>query len=158
MKKVYQTIVDKHKGNCMQAAVASLFEVSLEEIPNYIEIGRGWFSTMQETYKERGYSLCPFNPHRDIKLTKELLKIDGGINGYWYASVVSKFYGEDVTHAVIINKNMKVVHDPNPNNKTTKYSLKDIISIDMCKGNWHITIEGKIEIIDEKTIEVEDET
>ena len=155
MKKVYQTIVDRGHGNCMQAVVASLFNLELEEVPNYIELGSRWFLTMRETYNEKGYSLCPFNPKGDIEFTKRLLKIDGGVNGYWYASVESKFFGKEVTHAVVIDKNMNVIHDPNPNNIDVIYYPEDIIEIDMCKDNWHITPEGKIELIDEKVIEIE---
>ena len=38
MTKAYQTIIDKSHGNCMQAAVASLFDKKLEEVPNFIEM------------------------------------------------------------------------------------------------------------------------
>ena len=149
MKKVYQSRIERKHGTCMQAAIASLFEMFIEDVPNFIELGEEWFYTMRNFYKERGYSLCCFNPKERMELTKQVLEIDGGINGYWYASVASINLGPDVTHAVIIDKNMNVVHDPNPNNYGHIYSPEDIISIDMCKDGWYIDVEGKIIIEDE---------
>ncbi len=37
MKPVFQTIFDAVKGNCLQASLASALEVSLDEVPNFME-------------------------------------------------------------------------------------------------------------------------
>ena len=37
MIKVFQAVIDKDKGDCMRAAVASLFELGLFEVPNFID-------------------------------------------------------------------------------------------------------------------------
>lgn len=37
MIKVYQTMVDRGHGNCMQAVIASLLEKPLEEVPRFLE-------------------------------------------------------------------------------------------------------------------------
>lgn len=134
----------------MQAAVASLFEMFLEDVPNFIELGDEWYSSMRNFYKERGYNHGHFNPQGRIDLTKEILKADEGVNGYWYAVVPSINLGPECTHAVIIDKDMNVVHDPNPNNYGHVYSPKDIIQFDTCKDNWHIDLEGKLIIEDDK--------
>jgi hypothetical protein len=55
MIKVYQTIVDKHHGNCMQAAIASLLELSLEEVPNFNILGHEWFNTFYKFLLKYGY-------------------------------------------------------------------------------------------------------
>ena len=148
MTPVYQTIIDKGHGNCMQAAIASLFDEKLENVPNFIEMGDDWFYNLRKFYKEKGYPHGCFSPIKDIELTKKVLEYDGGINGYWYASVPSINLGEGSTHAVIIDKEMNVVHDPNPNNFGHIYKPEDILSIDVCKDNWHISVEGKL-IIEE---------
>jgi len=36
MKKVFQTRVSKENGNCAQAVIASLFELRLEEVPDFV--------------------------------------------------------------------------------------------------------------------------
>lgn len=144
MKKVYQSRIEKKHGTCMQAAIASLFEMFIEDVPNFIELGEEWFSSIRNFYKERGYSHCCFNPRKEIEITKQVLEIDGGVNGYWFASVLSVNLGPDTTHAVIIDKDMNVVHDPNPNNYGHVYKPEDILSIDVCKDNWHIDINGNI--------------
>lgn len=144
MKKVFQSRIEKVHGTCMQAAIASLFELFLEDVPNFIELGNEWFYTMSDFYEKRGYSHCCFNPQGRIELTKQVLEIDGGVNGYWYASVPSINLGNGVTHAVIIDKNMNVVHDPNPNNYGHVYKPEDIITIDCCRDGWHIDVNGRI--------------
>lgn len=35
MKPVYQTIIDPRKGNCYSAALASILELPLEDVPNF---------------------------------------------------------------------------------------------------------------------------
>lgn len=137
MIKIYQTIVDKGHGNCMQAAIASLFEVPLESVPNFIEFKDKWFLSFYNYVQERGYSydgcLYNYNRYRIInkregnptaKLRNKLYKIKNeiGVNGYFFASVYSpKYYNVNdkppTTHAVIIDKNYNIVHDVNPENK-----------------------------------------
>lgn len=146
MKKVYQSRIEKKHGTCMQAAIASLFEMFIEDVPNFIEMGDEWFYNLRKFYKEKGYSHCCFSPINNIELTKKVLEHDGGINGYWYASVNSICLGDGVTHAVIIDKNLNVVHDPNPNNYGHIYKSTDILSIDVCKDNWHIDVNGNLVI------------
>lgn len=137
MYKIYQTIVDRHHGNCMQAAIASLFELPLNKVPNFIELGDQWFMIMYNFIKEQGYeftgTLYNYNRFRIINNKKGVktanlktifykLKRMEGVNGYFFASVYSpKYYNpnEDpaTTHAVIIDKNLNIVHDVNPENK-----------------------------------------
>lgn len=144
MKRVFQSRIEKKHGTCMQAAIASLFELFIDDVPNFIELEGRWFHIMSDFYKERGYELCCYNPQGNMELTKQVLEVDGGINGYWYASVVSINLGPETTHAVIIDKDMIVVHDPNPNNFGHVYSPEDILSIDVCSDNWYIDVNGTL--------------
>ena len=128
MKKVYQTIVHKEHGNCMQAVVASLFELELDQVPNFIELGDKWFSEYMDFFKERGYDVCYIHRNRNHDTTQSLIniaKFDGGINGYFDATVKSQTL-EGVTHAVVINSDLNIVHDPNPNERALKLTPDDI--------------------------------
>lgn len=116
MKKVYQTIIDKDHGNCMQAVVATLLGLELEEVPNFIEFEKDWHKVWFNFWKERGFEDWPTQIRRSRRGTKELINIahfDKGINGYFYASVKSKLF-EGVQHTVIVDMNLNIVHDPNP--------------------------------------------
>jgi hypothetical protein len=153
MTPVYQTIIDPINGNCMQAAVATLFDMKLEEVPHFLTFGDKWFSEFYQFIKDSGYGyygifynknynrLC--NPksecfekrhnYRPNMLTLNNLIKYGGVNGYFYAGVLSPKYFDltenfNKSHAVIIDLNCNVVHDPNPDYKTIlKYPLADLL-------------------------------
>ena len=57
MKKVYQTIVDKGLGNCMQAVIASLLDLELIEVPNFITFGRKWYAAFNLFLESRNLKL-----------------------------------------------------------------------------------------------------
>lgn len=138
MKKVYQTIVDSNNGNCMQAVIASLLEKELDEVPhfleNYYKRENGGDVEDHEIHDiiylwKHGYRhLICFTKHslRGSKLTMtEVAKLDGGMDGYFYACVPSQTF-KDITHAVIVNTNLEVVHDPNPNQLAFNCKPEDI--------------------------------
>jgi hypothetical protein len=134
MIRVYQTIVDKGTGNCMQAAIASLLNLQLNDVPNFKELGYDWFSALNNLLNELGYEyegcLYNYNAFRIINERKNVESADlrtrfnkikemEGVDGYFYASVYSpKYYNVNdnppITHAVIINKSLDIVHDVNP--------------------------------------------
>lgn len=126
MKKVYQTIVDKGHGNCMQAAVASLFDLELEEVPNFIELEEGNGGVLQFMYK-RGFDACYINRyrHESTEFLRKVAKFDGGVNGYLYATVPSQTF-TDVHHAVIVDLDLNIIHDPNPNQLAMKLTPDDV--------------------------------
>jgi hypothetical protein len=138
MNKVYQTIIGSNKsevrGNCMQAAIASLFEMELNDVPNFIEYDSNWFDEMYKFLQENGYEYngTLYNYKKFQLESDEPLDVDAdewnkklerikdmdGIDGLFFASVLSpKYYvKEDLphcTHAVIIDKNFNIVHDVN---------------------------------------------
>lgn len=139
MTPVFQTIVDKDHGNCMQAAMASLFDLPLDAVPHFLECGDQWFSVMNEFIKSRGFEynfmlhnkryITLYSPtfecfkkpkwHKKSIITPKRLYKEPGVNGYFYAGVLSpnNFDFKDKiihTHAVIIDRDYNVVHDPNP--------------------------------------------
>ena len=130
MKKVYQTIVDRECGNCMQATIASLFELTLEEVPNFIELGDEWHWRMMEFFKEKGYTdICTIykNRHTTEQL-RNIAKFDGGVNGYHYAVVNSKIF-EGGTHALVVDSDLNIVHDVNPSETYLSCTPEDVIAV-----------------------------
>jgi hypothetical protein len=86
------------------------------------------------------YEGCLCNPHYYFRKLNDPpddrfpeLKEMEGVNGYFYAIVLSpKYYKEGEiplpTHAVVIDKHCNIVHDPNLNYKNLdKYPLSDEI-------------------------------
>jgi len=108
MIPINQTIVNKTKGNCIQAAVASMFELDMTQVPNFVLFGKGYWNILYYFIWGLGYKIgC-----RDIKffpLSRKYL-----VNGCIMASVKSKTY-KGVTHAILVNSVGRVIHDPNPN-------------------------------------------
>jgi hypothetical protein len=137
MKKVFQTVVDRGKGNCMQAALASLFDLELEQVPNFADYGLTdgkWFHPFWDFILSQGYEYSGtlynvkdslvrgniewYEKVKDTDRFSELKDLDG-INGLFYAAVYSpKFFDANdktpATHAVLIDKEFNIVHDPNP--------------------------------------------
>lgn len=117
MRKVYQTVVDNVRGNCMQAAIASILDLELSQVPNIILFDHDngqWFRVLVWFFdimgwKHKGYYHFHYDGEDpDLSQCEEY-----SIDGLFYASVKSKKYPEG-THAVVIDSNGVVVHDPNP--------------------------------------------
>lgn len=56
MKPVDQTIFGAKKGNCMSACVATLLELSIDEVPNFMENSEEWAKLLHEFLYPKG--LC----------------------------------------------------------------------------------------------------
>lgn len=119
MRPVNQTIVDKGKGTCMQAVLASLFETELESTINPMDfVETGWhipFMDWVESNTKYQYGGV-INAHDEKELTYEALQSLFAVKGHFYAVVPSKNF-EGVTHAVIIDRRGVIVHDPDPSKK-----------------------------------------
>lgn len=143
MIKIDQTIVGINKGTCMQAVIASLYELTIEEVPTFLDDSKGnWavqlckFMMLQHPkkilplWRDKGSLL-----NNKILDTKDLIDYthnDGGVNGYFFASVKSPTFStpeKPIYHAVIVNKCLEIVHDPNPNKKALKLKPEDIRDI-----------------------------
>lgn len=118
MIKVDQTIVCKDKGNCTQATLASLFELPLDDVINIAELpDLDWFTPFTKWIKSIGYDYYGvINAHSNTVETFKALRSVYAVDGYFYAVVPSKTF-ENVTHAVIMDREGNIVHDPNPNKK-----------------------------------------
>lgn len=136
MVKVNQSLVDGEKGDCFRAALASLFETDVEETINiidFVESERGWAIPFMEWVESIGYEYEYFvSPSEDSSLTYSELKNYQSVGGFFIASVESRNY-EGGFHAVIIDTNGVVVHDPEP--------LKKWLGCDVVEGGlvgWYV--------------------
>lgn len=137
MIKITQTIVGREKGTCMQAAVASLYELPLDKVPLFEGKEQNWavelFNFMKSQHPEGKLPLWKERSTTEQMLT--LVREDKGINGYFFAIVPSQTF-EGVTHAVVVDENLKVVHDPNPNRLAEKLTPDDILDVVLPNTSW----------------------
>ena len=111
MKLIDQTIVDPLKGNCHAACIASLFDLDLDQVPNLIKFtDNTWYSVYWYFCRALGYELVYIDAKRAPRPMKEYPSIDG----YYIASIASKTF-PDKSHAIIVDGDGNVIHDPNPN-------------------------------------------
>ena len=109
MKPVMQTIMDNKKGDCFRACVASIFELPIEEVPNFVDVPtdskHGWWPAVIQFFVERGYYPLPF-------------EIGDFTSGGWalpegYQIISGESPRGNWDHAVVA-KDGKIVHDPHP--------------------------------------------
>lgn len=118
MKAVFQTTVEQGDGDCMRAVVASLLDMTIEQVPHFIRFGEKWLDMYLGFLELCGWEYVGNNSPGGV-----FPQIDGSINGYFYAVVPSSLY-PDGTHAVVMDLNGIIVHDPNPNKHYLGKSLK----------------------------------
>lgn len=164
MKKIYQTIFGIPNGNCMQAGIASLIGLDLNEVPNFIEFGNDWFCEIEGFLDNKGYQFvekCPFlyNPNycyfsnptsscfdKDFRCDKnysfDTIDKYEGVDGLFVASVLSPklFTFENFAqHMVVVNKNFDIVHDPNKEYaEIIEYPISKLIGFNGLTDIWNI--------------------
>ena len=92
-----------------------------------------YFNRREKGYLLQSGVLCP--------TIEEVALFDGGINGYFYASVDSQTF-ENGSHAVIVDTRLNIVHDPNPNGLALKLKPEDVQGI-ITVRDWHINFDGE---------------
>lgn len=106
MKPVYQTLFKggsaplEEQGNCLQACLASLFELELEEVPHFVGLygsDDGWIQPCLDWLAQRGlgFLTIPYDDTWD----------------YYGYSLISGHTPEGARH-VMVSYNGKIVHDP----------------------------------------------
>lgn len=126
MIPIFQTIIDQGIGNCWSACMASILEIGIDDIPNFVKeatekqtsaecLAKNWL-------RERGVFLLCVPLHRGEEWI-DVIDFYHLENAYCILSVPSqKFSGG--SHAVIGQFQrcptegtvLNIVHDPNPNN------------------------------------------
>lgn len=126
MRRVHQTITEKGKGNCVRATIASLMNKSIDEVPEFPVDDKQSIAVMDYFFKE-GYE--PTWIYKSQYNTMEMIaiaRLDKGLGGYFYATVKSKTF-ENTLHAVVVDTNLNVVHDPHPSQQHAELKSEDII-------------------------------
>jgi hypothetical protein len=120
MKKVMQTKFGQKQGNCFQAAVASLFELELDQVPDFCNLYKSeeeWFGKFVQWLNKKGLSAIMISTDiDDINRPnyKDCYLLVGGVN-------------QDSTNHEVVYCNSMIAHDPNPNTK--KFTPRDVILI-----------------------------
>jgi len=87
---------ESQKGNCLAASLASILELSIDEIPDFD--GERWFFEMEDWLLNKGFELIRWTYF--IHLTS-------------YSLVMGKSPRGNFTHLVVY-QNGELVHDPHP--------------------------------------------
>ena len=97
---------DSQKGNCLAACIASLLEISLNQVPEFEEMDReDWQSALLDFLLNRGKTLSILYDEVDFKLEEA--------GDSCYIANGRSPRDLDVRHAVIF-KNGKLEFDPHP--------------------------------------------
>lgn len=96
---VKQTIMKPPSGNCLAACVASILELGIDEVPNFILHGEGWLDALNRFLFTRGlyanYEAFRYNQ-----------------KGYWIACVADRHDGQRRHCLVMLDQD--VAWDPSP--------------------------------------------
>jgi hypothetical protein len=122
MIPVKQTIYEdpNRMGNCLQACIASLFELPLNAVPHFVE-SPDFPDNYIKFIEDSGYSFegsmqivepCPYIGMPEE--VREYLDNIVGVDGFFIVGGYAKRFTR-VQHAVIF-KGSKMVHDPHPGN------------------------------------------
>lgn len=105
MKPVMQTVLGRG-GNCFSACLASLFEVPIEEVPNFFDLAGEddalWWGEVRNWLRVRGFGIM----FLDLPDPAFLAHFEG-----WF--IVSGKAARGLDHATIW-RDGKMVHDPHP--------------------------------------------
>ena len=134
MKKVFQTRTSKDNGNCAQAVIATLFGMNIEDVPDFVSNHhiKPMAAEIAKFHREKGfqaiYAYKNTNAYLKQKTLLETANSNEGVNGLFYAVVKSKTF-EDTLHAVVVDKELNIVHDPNPNGRCLELGPDDVIQL-----------------------------
>ena len=117
--QVYQDDFSPGKGNALQAAVASIFGLSLDDLPNFIESPEGYEAAMRQ--------FCSYSEGEGNSLNCVKVKLNG--DDYGRIVVDSSYYGRlcilrgrsprgNFGHVVVAKftdgGKFEMIHDPHP--------------------------------------------
>lgn len=107
INKVYQTEfhdAEKNKGNCLAAAVATVFNLNLYEIPDFLSFAGDWFDILIDFSQACGYNLV-----HDYEESGHDLNVP-------YIAYGMSPRDFKIKHAVVF-QNGNMIHDPHPSNE-----------------------------------------
>ncbi len=150
-KKYYQKIIDRSKGDCLPACIATVTGIPLEEIPNFCE-GNDyrWLQNMKDWLYKKGWCIIRikegtrwvekgmFGGFNNDNQAAVVLDSDYPINmavpSLEYKDGLHSIVGEtevSQTGGIYESFSLKVFHDPNKNNcgKEQKGNIVDYLII-----------------------------
>ena len=86
-------------GNCLAAAIASILEININDIPKFEDMDKEWWNNLIQFLDKIGFSLAFYSE-------------DIGLPGFYFVMGTSP-RNPKINHQVIY-KNGKLVHDPHP--------------------------------------------
>jgi len=116
MIPIKQTLFDIKKGNCFQACIASIFELSLESVPNFIAM-KNWEEKLDKWLEQFD---CYY-----LELTLEKSQANT-LKGY---HLIGGKHSSGIPH-ITVGLNGKMIHDPHPDNEGLCSPLDD------CEGKY----------------------
>ena len=120
MTPVDQVIIDKGRGDCERACIASLLDLPLNAVPNFIEIPE-WH---RHLVRYHFMNSCGWVHVGTINADLFDPSKYPSMNGYYYASVPSKNF-KDTFHAVILSEEGIIAHDPSPHKQYQDVHMRD---------------------------------
>ena len=132
MTPVFQRIVDPERGDCHRAALASVFDLALDDVPEDVTSGfvedrwiheRGYVAIHLDAFRLKPHS-HPEMLHGEPWDARNLVRFDFAAGAVAVASVPSqRFPGK--WHAIVVKfvlqpegwVRVECVHDPNPGNE-----------------------------------------
>jgi len=112
VKKVNQTKFGEKEGNCMNACIASMLDLSIKDTPDF-GWGDDWWTKMRLWLREYGYSPLEFRwPVEQAESDVHIFPNDGQI--CW---AVGKSPRGNFKHAILVkweDGDWRVYHDPHP--------------------------------------------
>lgn len=112
MKPVEQTklhIPGEINGNCMCAAIASILEIGIEDVPHFEDMSDGkWYLELRRWLKKKGYHLITYD--KEVYLPGYFIAHGPSIRGFEHS---------------VVYKGTEMVHDPHP----SKVGLEKVKSI-----------------------------
>lgn len=116
MIPVYQTKFSSADGsthgNCLAACVASIFEIPIDQVPAWEEMGEEWSDSFLQFIEESGYE---YEGSYVVNggTWGDMLQWSAGVDGYFIVGGKSPRSYVQRGHAVIY-RNGEMVHDPHP--------------------------------------------
>jgi hypothetical protein len=126
VKPVIQTTFGDGKGNCFTACVASILELSIDEVPDFCVLygDKEWWIELEKWLALRG--LAPLTFTFDCgEQTTERKRLESFYVNPSVAMILSGRNAAGVAHSVVIHEGE--THNPNPTSTGELVSWRDII-------------------------------
>lgn len=129
MNKIYQTTFGHEKGNCHQACMATYFNLSLDDVPNFVIDHRSdWWNFMNK-WTAKQFDIRFLYLDMTMKDKTYLLK-EIGLPTIWTVKKPDR-----VNHCVI-GEGLEVIHDPNKTGPDVNYEMLIAIQLPLKTFPW----------------------